>query len=69
MGSRTIKNWKRTMRHKRYINEYLSNLRWESLNVMLMASRTAFTAEVVNLLDNNAKLIRKYERRLRLLRL
>lgn len=53
------------MKHKRHMERYISELRWESLNVMLMASATQWNEDVIALLDNNAKLIRKYERRKR----
>lgn len=53
------------MKHKRHMERYIAELRWESLNVMLMASATQWNQDVIALLDNNAKLIRKYERRKR----
>jgi hypothetical protein len=43
-------------------------MRWESLNVMLVASATQWNDDVVTLLNNNALLIRKYERRRRWLK-
>lgn len=55
----------RKMKHKRHMERYIAELRWESLNVMLMASATQWNEDVIALLDNNAKLIRKYERRKR----
>jgi len=55
----------RKIKHKRFVESYINELRWESLNVMLVASSTQWNDHVVALLDNNAKLIRKYERRRR----
>lgn len=55
----------RKMAHKKYIDKYINDLRWESLNIMITASRTQWNDDVVALLDNNALLIRKYERRRR----
>jgi len=55
----------RKMAHKKYIDKYINDLRWESLNTMITASRTQWNDDVVALLDNNALLIRKYERRRR----
>lgn len=55
----------RKMAHKKYIDKYINDLRWESLNIMITASRTQWNNDVVALLDNNALLIRKYERRRR----
>ena len=55
----------RKVSHKRYIDKYINELRWETLNTVLTASRTQWNDDVVGLLDNNAQLIRKYERRRR----
>jgi hypothetical protein len=59
----------RTMRHKKYIDMYIAELRWEILNITITASRTQWNDDVVALLDNSAQLIRKYERRRRWLKL
>lgn len=63
-----IKQLMRKMRHERFIESYIDALRWESLNAMMMASTTQWNDDVVALLDNNAKLIRKYETRRRWLK-
>jgi hypothetical protein len=55
----------RKVAHKRYIDKYINEMRWETLNTVLTASRTQWNDDVVKLLDNNAQLIRKYERRRR----
>jgi hypothetical protein len=55
----------RKVSHKRYIDKYITELRWETLNTVITASRTQWNDDVVKLLDNNAQLIRKYERRRR----
>jgi len=54
--------------HKAFVRRYIVELQWDSLNTMLVASATQWNDDVVALLDNNAKLIRKYERRARWLR-
>jgi len=54
--------------HKAFVRRYIVELQWDSLNTMLVASATQWNDDIVNLLDNNAKLIRKYERRNRWLR-
>ena len=54
--------------HKSYVRKYIVELQWDSLNTMLVASATQWNDDIVALLDNNAKLIRKYERRNRWLR-
>jgi len=51
--------------HKAFVRRYIIQLQWDSLNTMLVASATQWNDDIVNLLDNNAKLIRKYERRRR----
>ena len=51
--------------HKTYVRRYIVELQWDSLNTMLVASATQWNDDVIALLDNNAKLIRKYERRRR----
>jgi hypothetical protein len=59
----------RTVRHKKYIDMYIAELRWEILNITITASRTQWNDDVIALLDNSAQLIRKYERRRRWLKL
>ena len=51
--------------HKAFVRRYIIELQWDSLNTMLVASATQWNEDVIALLDNNAKLIRKYERRRR----
>lgn len=58
----------RKKRHMMFVRRYIIELQWDSLNTMLVASATQWNDDIVNLLDNNAKLIRKYERRNRWLR-
>ena len=48
-----------------YVNKYIVELQWDSLNTILVASKTQWNDDIVRALDNNAKLIRKYERRRR----
>lgn len=55
----------RKVAHKSFIDKYINELRWETLNTVLTASRTQWNDDVVKLLNNNAQLIRKYERRRR----
>ena len=58
----------RKKRHMMFVRRFIVELQWDSLNTMLVASATQWNDDIVNLLDNNAKLIRKYERRNRWLR-
>lgn len=55
----------RKRRHMAFVRRYIVELQWDSLNTMLVASKTQWNDDIVRALDNNAKLIRKYERRRR----
>ena len=55
----------RKRRHMAYVRRYIVELQWDSLNTMLVASKTQWNDDIVKALDNNARLIRKYERRRR----
>ena len=58
----------RKRRHMAFVRRYIIELQWDSLNTMLVASKTQWNDDIVRALDNNDKLIRKYERRRRWLR-
>ena len=58
----------RKRRHMTYVRRYIVELQWDSLNTMLVASATQWNDDIVNLLNNNARLIRKYQRRKRWLK-
>ena len=58
----------RKRRHMAYVRRYIIELQWDSLNTILVASKTQWNDDIVRALDNNARLIRKYERRRRWLR-
>jgi len=58
----------RKRRHMAFVRRYIVELQWDSLNTMLVASKTQWNDDIVKALDNNARLIRKYERRRRWLR-
>ena len=55
----------RKRRHMAYVRRYIIELQWDSLNTILVASKTQWNDDIVRALDNNARLIRKYERRKR----
>lgn len=63
-----IKNFFRKQRHKRYVERYLSDLRWDCINTVVSASATGFHNGTDQHLDAIGCLIRKYERRIRLLK-
>jgi len=58
----------RKRRHMAFVRRYIIELQWDSLNIMLVASKTQWNDDIVKSLDNNARLIRKYERRARWLK-
>jgi nicotinamide riboside kinase len=55
----------RKRRHMAFVRRYIIELQWDSLNTILVASKTQWNDDIVRSLDNNARLIRKYERRRR----
>jgi hypothetical protein len=55
----------RKRRHMAFVRRYIIELQWDSLNIMLVASKTQWNDDIVKSLDNNARLIRKYQRRKR----
>lgn len=63
-----MRKYLRKKRHRIYINRYINELRWDSLNIMISASATEWTDATTRVLINNALLIRKYERRNRWLK-
>jgi len=65
---KAIKKYLRKRRHLRYVNCYLSDIRWEIINTVVAASATEFTYPVNKHLENLGQLVRKYERRSRWLR-
>ncbi len=63
-----MKRYLRKLRHMRYTKRYISDLHWEIINIVVSSSATGFHNGVDNHLDNLGGLIRKYEKRLRLLK-
>ena len=59
----------RVYKHKREIQKFLEVLVIDNVNLCIQASRFGWTTELQNTITNNALLIRKYERRLRLIRM
>lgn len=59
----------RIWRHTRELNKFLQMLHLDSINLTIQASRFGWDEELQNSITNNALLIRKYERRLRLIRM
>jgi hypothetical protein len=59
----------RKRKHVREIQKYLEMLMIDQVNLTIQASRFGWTDEIQNQLTNSALLIRKYQRRLRLIRM
>lgn len=63
-----MKRYFRKLKHKRYVERYLADLRWEAINTVVSSSTTGFHNGVDSHLECIGHLIRKYERRIRLLK-
>lgn len=59
----------RKRRHIREIQKYLEMLMIDNVNMTIQASRFGWTPELQNQITNSALLIRKYQRRLRLIKM
>jgi len=65
---KALNNYFRKRKHRTYVNMYINELRWESLNMMISASASEWTDATTRVLISNSLLIRKYERRRRWLK-
>jgi hypothetical protein len=59
----------RKRKHVRELEKFLSMLMIDNVNLSIQASRFGWTTELQDTITNNALLIRKYQRRLRLIKL
>jgi hypothetical protein len=59
----------RKYKHIREVQKYLDMLMIDQVNLTIQASRFGWTEELQNQLINSALLIRKYQRRLRLIKM
>jgi len=59
----------RKYRHIREVDKYLTMLMMDNVNLSIQASRFGWNKELQETITNNALLIRKYQRRLRLIRM
>jgi len=59
----------RKRKHIREIQKYLEMLMIDNVNMTIQASRFGWTPELQNQIINSALLIRKYQRRLRLIKM
>ena len=69
MVLREIKAYLRKRRHIKTTEAYLDMLMLDNINLSIQASRFGWTDEIQHQLTNSALLIRKYQRRLRLIRM
>lgn len=59
----------RKRKHMREVQKYLDMLMIDNVNLSIQASRFGWTDDIQNQMTNSALLIRKYQRRLRLLKM
>jgi hypothetical protein len=59
----------RKRKHIRELQKYMEMLMIDNVNLSIQASRFGWTTELQDTITNNALLIRKYQRRLRLIKL
>ena len=59
----------RKRKHVKEVQKYLDMLMLDQVNLSIYASRFGWTDEIQHQLSNSALLIRKYERRLRLIKM
>lgn len=59
----------RKRKHIRELEKFLQMLMIDNVNLTLQASRFGWTPEIQNQIINSALLIRKYQRRLRLIKM
>jgi len=59
----------RTFKHIRTLNSFLTTLHVDNLNLTIRASRDGWDEELQKSIVNNALLSRKYERRLKLIKM
>lgn len=59
----------RKRKHIRELQKFLEMLMIDNVNLSIQASRFGWTTELQDTITNNALLIRKYQRRLRLIKM
>ncbi len=64
-----IKEYNRKKRHIREVDKYLDMLMIDQVNLTIQASRFGWNEDIQKQLTNSALLIRKYQRRLRLIKM
>jgi hypothetical protein len=69
MVLRMISAYLRKKRHIKTTQAYLDMLMLDNINLSIQASRFGWSEEIQHQLTNSALLIRKYQRRLRLIKM
>ena len=64
-----IRGYIRKTRHIKATEAFLSMLMIDNVNLSIQASRFGWTDDIQNQLTNSALLIRKYQRRMRLIKM
>ena len=59
----------RKIKHVRELQKYLDMLMIDNVNLSIQASRFGWSDDIQNQLTNSALLIRKYQRRMRLIKM
>jgi len=58
----------RKRRHIRYLQDTIRDMHWEIINTTMQSTNVGWTENTTEYMVNSARLIRKYERRLKLLK-
>jgi len=58
----------RKRRHIRYLQDTIRDMHWEIINTTMQSTNVGWTEKTTEYMVNSARLIRKYERRLKLLK-
>lgn len=58
----------RKRRHIRYLQDTIRDMHWEIINTTMQSTNVGWTQQTTEYMVNTARLIRKYERRLKLLK-
>lgn len=63
-----MKRMLRKRRHIRYLQDTIRDMHWEIINTTMQSTNVGWTDNTTEYMVNSAMLIRKYERRLKLLK-
>jgi len=58
----------RKRKHIMYLQDTIRDMHWEIINTTMQSTNVGWTEKTTEYMVNSAKLIRKYERRLKLLK-